>query len=181
LLHRFTSVISDTRIHRPMTDPDSATDHHREPTARFVGAMIVLTILIFFLAVGLLAFKWLHTNEPAAELLIFGSDTMAGAQASVRSVDETTPYTSTFGAGGRFTLPFYLDPGSYIVRVTAKEGDLIDEREVTIRERQRIIIDLTRWERKISATAPAQSAPQTATPAPVPLEPSTAPATESFP
>ena len=173
-----------------MTDLDQTSEQqrHPEPTARFVGAMIVLTIIIFLIAVALLALQWLRTTEPAAELLIYGNQALTGAKASVRSVDESTPYTSVFGSGGRFTLPFYLDPGSYIVQVHDKNGALIDEREVAVRERERIIVDLSRWERKLVTTAPAepQSSPPSnmsisSDPSSVIPPPATAPAFGTFP
>jgi hypothetical protein len=127
------------------------------PTAPFVTAMIAVSILLFLLAVGMIAFNWMRTSEPSSELMLVGSSSLAGAEASVRSVDEKEPFKSTFGSGGRFTLPFYLGPGSFIVRIT-KDGELIDEREVIIRANERIMVDLSQWEQKL-ATSLATSQP----------------------
>jgi len=146
-----------------MSDPAPTVSTDPDPSPRFVRLMILLTILLFLVAVAILAMRWLRTTEPAVELLVIGNDALSGAQATVRVVDEQTPYTSTFGDGGRYALPFYLDPGSYIVRVTTRDGELVDEREVSGRARERIMVDLTKWERKIPTSAPTSAiAPATA-------------------
>jgi hypothetical protein len=137
-----------------MTDPALSTEPRR-PNPRFVVAMIVLSVLLFLIAVGMIGFQWLRTNEPASELLILGNEKLNGGQASVRGVEETTPFTSTFGSGGRYALPFYVYPGAYIVRVTSKEGEVIDERELTIHAKERAVLDFTHWERKIPTSGPS--------------------------
>jgi hypothetical protein len=139
-----------------MTDP-IAPNEPRQPTARFVLPMIVVTVLLFLIAVGVLGFQWLRTTEPNSELLIIGNEALNGAQASVRGVEESNPFTSTFGSGGRYALPFYLYPGAYLIRVTSKDGDVIEDREVNVRAKERLIVDLTKWERKIPTSAPAPS------------------------
>jgi hypothetical protein len=152
-----------------MSDPTPTLPGETQPSARFVRVMILLTILLFLLAAGVIAMRWLRTTEPAVELLVVGNDALSGAEASVRAVDETTPYTSTFGKGGRYALPFYLDPGSYIVRVT-KDGEVIEEREVSGRAKERIIVDLSKWEQKIP-TSQGESRPTPATEPTAPFAP----------
>ena len=134
------------------TAPPPAVD----PSGRFVVSMIVLTILLFLLAVGMLAYRWMVTTEPTALLVIDGSEALAGAEASVQAVEDKIDHKSIFGEGDRYSLPFYLDPGVYTVKIT-RNGEVLDQREVTLQSHQGIKIDLMHWEPKLTtmpATAP---------------------------
>jgi len=135
-----------------------APQPHPDTTRRFVVSMIVLTIALFLLAVGMLAYRWLTTTEPTTLLVIEGSPALIGAEASVQGVDDKTPHKSIFGEGERFALPFYLDPGTYTIKIT-RNGETLDTREVALMSNQGIKIDLTKWEPKVSTSGPS-TAPQ---------------------
>ena len=122
-------------------------------TRRFVILMITLAIVLFLVAVALIAYRWLITSEPTTELIIEGNEALAGAEASVKEVNESTGHQAKFGEGGRLAIPFYLDPGAYIVRVT-RDGEVLYQAEQTVLPRTRMRIDLTKWERKLPTTVP---------------------------
>jgi hypothetical protein len=120
-----------------------------DPSGRFVVSMIVLTVVLFLLAVGMLAYRWMITTEPTALLVIDGSEALSGAEASVTGVDDKVERKSVFGEGDRFSLPFYLDAGAYTVKIT-RNGEILDQREVTLQSHQGIKIDLIHWEPKLT-------------------------------
>src|SRR5690242_14831220 len=79
----------------------------------FVALWITLTVLIFALALALLARNWLVHDEPSSVLVLDGSPALKGAQARVVGSDNVAPLVSTFDDENGYSLRFYLDAGTH--------------------------------------------------------------------
>ena len=125
------------------------------PRSRSVGIAITATIVLFLSAVALTAYRSFVTIEPSTVLVIDASDRLAGAEVSVQSVDEPTTSKAVFGVGERFSIPFYLEPGAYIVKITRDGETICGPEEITVRK-PGARMDFTKFEPKVAATRPVQ-------------------------
>lgn len=128
-----------------------------EPSPRFVRFSIFLASLLFFTAAAVIGWRWFNTNPPSMELIIDGSNNLDGAEVEVESADEPMHAKAVFGEGERYSLPFYVEPGAYTIKVTRNGEELMEPREVTLKPLAGAIyrIDLTKWEPKLAVTRPA--------------------------
>ena len=79
--------------------------------------MIVLAALLFLASEILLYYRWASMTEPTCILIVDTAEPLKGAQVTVDGVTLPQPYKVTVGDDGRYTLPFYLEPERYMVRV----------------------------------------------------------------
>ncbi len=124
---------------------------------RFAVLAIAVTTALFLGAISVIAYQWVVRPEPRTEFLIIdGSVALTGAEAEVQSVDLPTHYKAVFGADGRYTLVFFLDPGAYNVRITRDGQSVIEPQEIAIPKRQGLRIDLTKWGNALGTTQAAE-------------------------
>ncbi|HEX8523089.1 MAG TPA: hypothetical protein VF669_12600 [Tepidisphaeraceae bacterium] len=143
-----------------MTEPTTPpAESGLAASPRFVRFSILLTLLLFMATVALIGYRWMVTNEPSAILIIDGSSALNGAEIEVQSLDEPTKFKVAFGEADRISMPFYLDPGAYLVRITRDGQLLMDAREITLRKNELGRIDLTQWEQKLTATTQSTTQP----------------------
>jgi hypothetical protein len=135
----------------------SPASEHPVASRRFAVLSIMLTTALFFGAISVIAYQWIVRPEPRAEFLIIdGSVALAGAEADVQSVDLPTHFKAIFGADGRYSLVFFLDPGAYNVRITRDGHNLIQPQEVAIPRRHGFRIDLSKWGDALATTRTAE-------------------------
>ena len=137
-------------------DPHTAPHdtHPDRPRAWRVRALILTAVGLFVLTQGLLYYRWATMREPTGVLIVEAADPLRGAEIEVDGEWLTEPYKLVVGSGGRFSLPFYLDPGRYQVRVT-QHGQTLAARSVEITpQAPGIRLDLSELE-PAPATAPA--------------------------
>ena len=107
-----------------MTSPPYPPVTNSAYSRSFVLSMIGLTFLMFFCAAGFIAYRWLITTEPSALLIVQAPNLLSGAKISVRSVEDSTSRTAIVGERNYFSVPFYLDPGSYTIQITLDDKDI---------------------------------------------------------
>ncbi len=127
-----------------------------EASGRLVAFFIVLTFILFFAAASVIAYHWFTTSEPNSVLIIQASHPLAGARVQVKGIDFPVEYDSVIGEGDRYTLPFYLDAGSYTLRITKDDKTLID-REINLHPRGGLRLNLTELEPKVPTTQATSS------------------------
>ena len=126
-----------------MSDPASPAPrptHNRRP---FVLTMIILASLLFIATETLLYFRWSSVREPSSVLVVNAGERLRGAQIEVDGLMLPQPLKATVGEQGRFSIPFYVDPGNYQVRVLI-DHDVQFRGAVSIsRPRSGVQMDLT--------------------------------------
>jgi hypothetical protein len=128
--------------------------HPDRPRARRVRVLILAAVGLFVLTQALLYYRWATMREPTGVLIVEAAKPLRGAEIEVSGQWLTEPYKVIVGSGERFSLPFYLDPGRYQVRIT-QHGQTLAARTVEItHEAPGIRLDLSELE-PAPATAPA--------------------------
>jgi len=114
------------------SSPAAAAASSPEPTERrtAVGIGIALASIVFVAAAGLLYVRWATMHEPTCIFIVQAPNSMRGAEVTVDGVKLLRPHTTMIGAGERFAIPFYLDYGTYSVRISMNDATLF-ERELT--------------------------------------------------
>ena len=99
--------------------PPAPAAASRQPERRLaVGAGIALAGLLFIATAGVLYVRWATMREPTCVLIVEAPHALNGAEVSVDGVNiPHGPHKLTIGAGGRLAAPFYLEPGTYEIRV----------------------------------------------------------------
>jgi hypothetical protein len=116
----------------PPADPPKPRD--RGDRGPFVISMIGLAALLFVCTEGLLYYRWATMIEPTHVLIVETSELLKGAEITVSGVT-IQPYKVTVGAGGRYAIPFYVEPGHYSIKVTQNDQSLF-EAEVDLGPRE---------------------------------------------
>jgi hypothetical protein len=118
--------------------PDETADaQQQEPVAApgerraLVRFGIALAAALFVAAAGVLYLRWATMREPMCVFIVEATDALRGAEVAVDGINIAEPHTATIGRGERFAIPFYLDYGTYTVRVTMNAVAIV-ETEVTL-------------------------------------------------
>jgi hypothetical protein len=93
--------------------------------------MIAAAWLLFLAAAAVLYWHWASTNEPNCVIVIDAAPPLKGAQIVVDSDLLVHPLKAKVGDNDRYSLPFYVDPGRYTIRITL-HGDVLHETEVVV-------------------------------------------------
>lgn len=158
----------------PQTHHDTPARQEPPPAAQpgerrtLVGAGMTLAALLFIGAGGLLYLRWATMREPMCLLIIHASAALRGAEVTVDGVGLPKPHVATIGIGERFSIPFYLDYGTYSVQVAMDpEQEPFVNTEVTLtRENPGRRLDLS----TVTPPPPSPRSPSTA-PTTMPLSP----------
>jgi hypothetical protein len=102
----------------------------------FVLTMITAAVLLFIATGSLLYYRWATMVEPTCLLIIDTGEPLRGAQIEVDGVILAQPHKITIGDHDRFTVPFYLEPGHYSVKINVN-GDAIFHTEAELTKEQR--------------------------------------------
>jgi hypothetical protein len=161
MLHLSSIGASHTRARDAcMSEPVSSTSSAALPGPvgrAFVRVWIALAVIFFLGALLMIAYRWMVTEEPSSVLIIDASPALKGAEAQVKRADQLEPYKSTFGDELGFSLPFYLDPGTYEVRIMMN-GEKIAQADVVVPSHYMQRLDLTKLEPPSSPTTAASVA-----------------------
>ena len=144
------------------TPPPSPAEARRARRAR---ALIVLSVLVFVGAQFLLYYRWVTLREPTCVLIVETSTELRGATIEVSGPWTSEPYESVVGSGERFSLPFYLEPGRYDVRLEQHGQTLFEGQVMMTRDARAQRIDLSALE-PAPTTAPSDDKDAKPPPAP---------------
>jgi hypothetical protein len=93
--------------------------------------MIAAAWVVFLAAAAVLYWQWASTNEPNCVIVIDAAPPLKGARIVVDSDLLVHPLKATVGESDRYSLPFYVDPGRYTIKITM-QGDVLYESEVVV-------------------------------------------------
>lgn len=135
----------------------------RRDRRSFVISMIGLAVLLFIATETLLYYRWATMTEPTCLLIVDFSEGLRGAQVEVDGVMLAHPHKVVVGDHDRFSVPFYLEPGRYAVKITMNEDTLFQSEVELTKEQRGLRLDL----RKLVAPSASTTTPPPAT-APAP-------------
>jgi hypothetical protein len=118
-----------------------------------VGIGIALASLLFIAASGMLYLRWATVREPMCFFIVEASTALRGAEVTVDGVKLLKPHAITIGRGERFAIPFYLDYGTYTVRVTMNGETVVDTEVVLDQKMPYQRLDLTQLQLPASSSA----------------------------
>src|SRR5207245_2963910 len=101
----------------------------------------------------LLYYRWATMTEPTCVLIVVTPEPLKGGQITVDSVTLPSPYKVTIGDSDRYTFPFYLEPGRYMVRVE-QNGQMLWKADVELTGQALIVRTYTRVNETMLAQAP---------------------------
>jgi len=124
------------------------------PRRALVLGMILATAMLFVALFAVLYFKWSGAQEPSSALVVVTTPAFEGAEIVVEGVALPEPYRVRVDARRGKSIPFYLDRGSYTLRV------VFDDREVyssdfMLEANRMVKVDLSAFEDRLPTTAPA--------------------------
>ena len=98
----------------------------------FVGTMIAIAALLFVSTAGVLYYRWTAMREPSCVLVVETAPNLRGAEITVDGIMLPQAHKVTIGDNDRYSIVFYLDPGTYSVKVMLAgesqfEGELVLE------------------------------------------------------
>ncbi len=106
---------------------------------------IALAALLFIGTSGLLYLRWATMREPTCIFIVEAPVALRGAEVTVDALfGRPQSWTVTIGRGERFAMPFYLEYGTYNVRVTLKDATVFESEIKLDQERPYQRLDLTR-------------------------------------
>ena len=122
---------ADAQQQEPVAAPGERAGGGAGERRALVRFGIALAAALFVAAAGVLYLRWATMREPMCVFIVEAPDALRGAEVAVDGINIAEPHTATIGRGERFAIPFYLDYGTYMVRVTMN-GVAIVETEVTL-------------------------------------------------
>jgi hypothetical protein len=114
--------------------------HDRRP---FIFTMIAIAGLLFVATEALLYYRWATMSEPNSVLLVNAGAALKDAEISVDSIELAKPLRATVGVNDRYSIPFYVNPGTYDVRLKMA-GEEQFHGSITVAARTMRTIDLTK-------------------------------------
>jgi len=108
--------------------PPRLTGYRRQ---RVVTVGILATTILSVLAISLLYYRWAKRPDPEAMIVVWADDDKAwdGATVTVRGGSLGAPLTYQLRADENLIVRFHVPPGDYSVRVTAKDGHVLGQRQ----------------------------------------------------
>ncbi len=137
----------------PPTQPNAPSAD--APRRLLVLFMILSTAVIFVALFAILYFRWAGAQEPSSMMIVVATPAFDGAEVVVEGVALPEPYRVTVGRTGR-VIPFYLDRGSYTLRVLRDEKTIYSA-DFPLQSRQVIRLDLKELEHLLPPPATANA------------------------
>ena len=143
----------------PYKDPGTPTASSAEaPRRALVQLMILATAVLFVGLFIVLYFRWAGAEEPSSALIVKTTPAFDGAEIVVEGVALPEPYRVRVGERrGVKEIPFYLDRGSYTLRVRLADREIYNA-GFSIDANRLVQVDLARFEHLL----PPTTAPSTA-------------------
>ena len=136
--------------------PPDPPDH--TPGRAIVLFMILTTAAVFVILFVVLYVRWARAEEPNAMVIVSATPAFDNAEIIVEGVALASPYKVKVGDRFGRTIPFYLDRGSYTLRI-ARDGDTLFASEVSLQSNQVLRLDLKRVEHLMPPPATASASP----------------------
>jgi len=131
-----------------------------QPRRAVVLIMIALTTVIFVGLFSILYVRWSRSEVPSSVLVVSVTPAFEGAVIEVSAITLPKPYVVTV-RGNERVIPFYLDGGTYTLRVS-RDGQQIFSNDFFINPNEGRKFDLRELEPMLPpplpATAPAAAA-----------------------
>lgn len=119
--------------------------------------MLLLTAVLFVLAVSILCYRWIIDREPSSIIILNGSDALEGVVAQVSGVGMAQPIRAMFEPREKYSLRFHVEPGNYTLSLI-RDDKVLSQQDFTIPTRQVLTLDLWRVYPSTRPTAaPAES------------------------
>jgi hypothetical protein len=110
---------------------------------RFIACMIGLASVLFLSTAAVLYYRWAAMREPSCVIVIDAAPPLKSAEISVDSIMFVAPLKRTIGESNRYSIPFFVEPGEYQIKVTLA-GEVQYEGKVTLSMTERgKILNLT--------------------------------------
>jgi hypothetical protein len=126
-------------------EPGGALQHIPRAKAErrsFVVTMIAMAVLLFVATEALLYFRWATMTEPTCLLIIDTAEPARGAEIEVDGVMLSQPHKVVLGDHDRFSIPFYLEPGQYTVKLLMNNEPFFHTDVQLTREQRGLRLDL---------------------------------------
>lgn len=108
----------------PTATPPTSAPPQDAPRRATVLFMILATGVIFVALFAVLYFRWANAQEPSSMLVVAATPAFEGTELIVEGVALPEPYRVTVGARAGNSIPFYLDRGSYTLRIVHDDASL---------------------------------------------------------
>lgn len=109
----------------------------------FVSAVLMLTAVLFVLAVSILCYRWIIDREPSSIILLKGSDALEGVVAQISGVGLAQPVRATFTAQEKYVLRFHVEPGNYTLALI-RDDKILSQQDFAIPTKRVLTLDLWR-------------------------------------
>jgi hypothetical protein len=106
-----------------------------------------------------LFYRWVNGKEPNSVLIIAATPAFDGTEVTIEGVDMPQPFHATINGADGYKLPFFVNRGSYRVRLE-RDGKKFFEGEVMLTSGQGRQLDLKYLENLLpppSATEPSET------------------------
>ena len=88
--------------------------------------MIAIAALLFVATEILLYYRWATMIEPTCVIIVDAGAQLKGATVEVDGVLLPQPHKIVIGVGDRYTIPVYVEPGEYTMKVKQNDQTLVD-------------------------------------------------------
>ncbi|HEV2296202.1 MAG TPA: hypothetical protein VGR35_20325 [Tepidisphaeraceae bacterium] len=140
----------------PIPAPPQHALQQESPRRTLVLLFIFATAIIFIVLLAVLFFRWAGAQEPSSVVVVQATPAFDGAEIIVEGVALRAPYRVTVDSWPESSIPFYVDRGSYTLRIVRDEQTLYSG-DFVIRHNQVLRIDLAKLERLLPAPATAST------------------------
>jgi hypothetical protein len=137
----------------PATAPLTTSAEAPPPRRALVLLMILATAALFVGLFAVLYFKWAGAQEPSSALVVTTTPAFNGAEIVVEGVALPKAYRVRVDAR-RKSIPFYLDRGSYTLRITLDDQPIYSY-DFILEANRMIKLDLSQVEDRLPTTAAA--------------------------
>lgn len=102
----------------------SLTDPNAPPPRRSAIIGVALTLTVTVLLLGVLFTHSVLAPVPGSKLIVRGDSTWEGARLTVEGASISEPRVTVIEEFGNYTVPFFLPPGTYTLRVARHDEDV---------------------------------------------------------
>ncbi len=99
---------------------------------------------VFVVAAGVLYYRYLTVQPPTCSVWVMGDSTLDGTTITVSSPSLETPLRDTIQPVTRFSARFFMNPGTYHIVITDKDGKTLFDDRVDLYPSFPFGVDLTR-------------------------------------
>lgn len=115
------------------------------PRRALVLFFILTSAAIFVALFAILYVRWARAEEPSSVLIVEATPAFAGAEVEVDGIALPNPYKVRVEDRGSWMIPFYLDRGSYTLRIS-RDGHSILNADFPLQHNQSVRVKLQGYE-----------------------------------